>query len=194
MGKHFTKKEQTKFNNKREAEQKEKQIQEIVSLYKESIEIFPIFFQLIPPRAFGQKVKTIVGDYNWQKISKKVRESANYTCAYCGEYHPEKWGTDAHEEWDWDFETGTQKLKAIKCVCKKCHMTVHPGANNYFGRFSPEDIIENFCKINKREEDFFTSALTISRVYQSYLNQRDWKLEEDLAEKVKIEYLGIVEF
>lgn len=194
MKKHFTKKEQAEFNKKREAEQKEKQIQKIISCYKEIKEFYPIYFQLIPPRAFGQKVKTVVGDYTWQKISKKVREDANYTCAYCGEYHPEKWGTDAHEEWDWDFETGTQKLKAIKCVCKKCHMTVHPGANKYFDRFDFEDIIKNFCKINKCEEDFCANALKISRVYQNYLNQKDWKLEENLAKKVKIEYLGIVEF
>lgn len=194
MKKHYTKKEQAKFNKKREEEQREKQIQEIISCYKEIKEYYPIYFQLIPPRAFGQKVKTVVGDYTWQKISKKVREDANYTCAYCDEYHPEKWGTDAHEEWDWDFETGTQKLKAIKCVCKRCHMTVHPGANNYFGRFDFEDITKNFCKINNCEEDFCANALKISRVYQSYLNQRDWKLEEDLAKRVKIEYLGIVEF
>lgn len=186
MKKHFTQKEQTKFNEEKEAEQKRKQIEKIVSYYEEIKENYPIYFQLIPPRAFGQKIKTLIGDYNWQKISKKVREDANYTCAYCGEYHPEKWGTDAHEEWDWDFETGTQKLKSIKCVCKRCHMTVHPGANNYFGNFDIEDIVKNFCKINKCEEDFFDAALMISRFYQSYLNQKDWKLEEDLAKKVKI--------
>lgn len=156
-------------------------------------------FQFVPPSRFGKSLRSLM-PAEWRAISSKVRKDANYTCAYCGEqFEPDE--TDAHEEWDFAIETvdgkdmPIQKLKDIKCVCKKCHMTAHPGANAYFGAFENEEIIENYMNVNGITDVSEVEAdYRAARVVQKIDNYENWDFEKDVTKKVKEKYLGIIDF
>ena len=132
----------------------------------------------------------------WKKLSKTLRERANYTCAYCGEYHPEPYGTALHEEWEYEFEkidgkwNGTFKLKELKCVCKKCHNVCHPGAAAYFENREIERIIERYCKINNVSEDDAYDEFVMTKARRDMLakNISEWKLEDDILNKIEDKY------
>lgn len=166
-----------------------------IAYHFDNIKERKIYLQLIPRTAWNSNLRTLLGNGYWNLISAKVRKDANYTCAYCGEYHPEKYGTEAHEEWEWDLNNGIQKLKAIKCVCKKCHMTVHPGCNQVKGIFTDEEIRDNYAEINGiTDEKEVSLDFYAAKNYHILTSCFDWKIEEGLKDKIIEKYLSIVEF
>lgn len=151
-------------------------------------------FQWIPK--FNLAARTEMNSYYWNKLSKTLREKADYICAYCGERHPEPWGTALHEEWKYTVEKvddkliGTYHLKALKCVCKKCHNVCHPGAAGYFDGIDINDIIERYCKINKvnNEQAIEDFQITKARRDCYAINVDDWKLEDGILDKIENKY------
>lgn len=100
-----------------------------------------------------------MGDSAWSELSKKIRKEADYVCAYCGERHPEKWGTNAHEEWQYIVLESTKEicvyLRDIKCVCRECHDIVHPGVASMFREINTKKFMEvNSTDIPFRIADF----------------------------------------
>ena len=154
----------------------------------------PLPFQWIPK--FNLCARTTMTDWCWKKLSKALREKANYTCAYCGEQHPEPWGTALHEEWSYEFEKdnenmyGIFKLKELKCVCKKCHNVCHPGAAAYFENREIKEIIERYCKINNANEDDAYKEFIVTKAARDVAAKyvREWKLEDDILDKIKDKY------
>lgn len=154
-------------------------------------------FQWIPK--FNLAARTAMTDYYWQKLSKTLRERANYVCAYCGERHPESYGTALHEEWRYglnkvdDKWIGTFKLKTLKCVCKNCHNVCHPGAAAHFEGKAIDEVIERYCKINDVDEDKAYEEFLMTKIRRDMLakNVSEWKLEDDILDKIENEY-GVV--
>lgn len=95
-----------------------------------------------------------MGESAWNELSKKVRKEADYVCAYCGERHPEKYGTNAHEEWQYVISPPKKEievyLRDIKCVCRECHDIVHPGVASMFRPINTE----KFTRINSTDIPF----------------------------------------
>lgn len=148
-------------------------------------------FQWIPK--FNLAARTAMKGYYWDKLSKTLRERADYICAYCGERHPEAYGTALHEEWNYLVDenyNGTFELKSLKCVCKKCHNVCHPGAASYFEGKSVGEIIERYCKINDVDEDTAKIDYMLTRVYGAALAAQvnEWKLEDGILDKIENEY------
>lgn len=151
-------------------------------------------FQWIPK--FNLAARTAMKGYYWDKLSKTLRERADYVCAYCGERHPEAYGTALHEEWKYTVEEvgdkliGTYNLKSLKCVCKNCHNVCHPGAAAYFEGKSIGEVIERYCKINDVDEDTAKIDYMLTRVYGAALAARvnEWKLEDGILDKIENEY------
>lgn len=151
----------------------------------------PLPFQWIPK--FHLAARTAMTDYYWQKLSKTLRERADYICAYCGERHPESYGTALHEEWNYlvdENHNGTFELKSLKCVCKKCHNVCHPGASAFFGESDINEIIERYCKINDVDEDTAKIDYVLTKEYRDTLAKQvnEWKLEDDILDKIENEY------
>lgn len=151
-------------------------------------------FQWIPK--FNLAARTTMKGYYWDKLSKTLRERADYVCAYCGERHPEAYGTALHEEWEYTVEEvgdkliGTYHLKSLKCVCKNCHNVCHPGAAAYFEGKGVDEVIERYCKINDVDEDTAKIDYMLTRLYGSMLAAQvdEWKLEDDILDKIENEY------
>ena len=158
--------------------------------------IFKVDVDLIPRTAWGQNLRNgkVIRSSEWQQISKKVREDAGYKCAVCGEYHPEPYGTEAHEIWEWDSATGTQKLKDIICICDTCHLMIHPG---FCKKFYPERLREvtyRFMKLNEMTVEEFNQYQTLASLLHMVRSKQEWKLEDDLAAKVRKKYLNTIIF
>lgn len=188
MKKKLNSKERRKI--KREEEREKKKVEQVLkNAYSR-----PLPFQWIPK--FNLCARTAMTDWYWKKLSKTLREKANYTCAYCGEQHPEPWGTALHEEWEYEFEKidgkwkGIFKLKDLKCVCKKCHNVCHPGAAAHFENKEIEDIIKRYCEINNVNEDEAYEEFIMTKARRDVLakNISEWKLEDDILNKIKDKY------
>ena len=100
-----------------------------------------------------------MGDLAWNELSKRVRKEADYVCEYCGERHPEKYGTNAHEEWQYIVLKPEKKievyLRDIKCVCRECHDIVHPGVASMFRKVNTR----KFMEVNKNDVPFRAAML-----------------------------------
>jgi len=169
----------------------EKFIQEVEMDILEEAKNRPLPFQWIPK--FHLAARTAMTDYYWQKLSKTLRERADYVCAYCGERHPECYGTALHEEWNYlvdENHNGTFELKSLKCVCKKCHNVCHPGASAFFGETDINEIIERYCKINDVDEDTAKIDYVLTKEYRDTLATQvnEWKLEDGILDKIENEY------
>lgn len=168
-----------------------KLLQEIEKEMLEEAKSRPLPFQWIPK--FHLAARNAMSDYYWTKLSKTLRERADYVCAYCGERHPESYGTALHEEWNYlvdENNNGTFELKSLKCVCKKCHNVCHPGASAFFGESDIDEIIERYCKINKVDEDTAKVDYVLTKGYRDALATQvnEWKLEDGILDKIENEY------
>lgn len=150
-------------------------------------------FQWIPH--FGLAARTEMVKSDWDKLSKKVRQDANYVCEYCGEQHPEPWGTACHEEWEYSIEkvndewVGTYHLKALKCVCSKCHDVCHPGSTAFRGG-NIEEVFERYKRINEVDEKTLQYDFTATKLRRDALSRyvNRWELEDNILEKIKEQY------
>lgn len=175
-------------------EANKKLIQEVEMDMLEEAKSRPLPFQWIPK--FNLAARTAMKGYYWDKLSKTLRERADYVCAYCGERHPEAYGTALHEEWKYTVEEvddkliGTYHLKSLKCVCKNCHNVCHPGAASYFEGKGIDEVIERYCKINDVDEDTAKIDYMLTKEYRNTLAVQvdDWKLEDGILDKIENEY------
>lgn len=123
-----------------------------------------------------------MGDFAWNELSKKIRKDADYVCAYCGERHPEKYGTNAHEEWQYIVLESTKEicvcLKDIKCVCRECHDIVHPGVSSMFRKINTE----KFMRVNNSDVPFRIASIA------------DYKLKKMLPELEKEGYKVVFDY
>lgn len=190
MGKNSRQRRKARRRAEREVNEKQKLYKQILA--EADSRLLP--FQWIPK--FSLAARTAMKPYYWTKLSKKLREKADYVCAYCGESYPEPWGTALHEEWKYTVEKiddkliGTYHLKSLKCVCKKCHNVCHPGAAGYFDGIDINDIIERYCKINKVNDEQAIEDFQITKARRDYLAREvdDWKLEDGILNKIENEY------
>ena len=200
MGKNSRKRRRAKRRAAQiEAIREEEKKQEIKSNNEKLIEansrLLP--FQWIPK--FNLAARTAMSNYYWNRLSKTLRERADYVCAYCGERHPEPYGTALHEEWEYiikkvdDKWIGTFKLKTLKCVCKNCHNVCHPGAAAYFEGKGIDEVIERYCNVNNVDEDKAYEEFLVTKIRRDILakNVSEWKLEDDILDKIENEY-GVV--
>lgn len=157
----------------------------------EKLDHIKFAFCFIPKQNWGVKISTLVGDSKWREISKTYRQKQNYTCEYCGEYHPEPYGTDCHEVWGWNNIDMIQDLCELKCVCKRCHSIAHPGFAARQG-METEEIVATYARLNDLSFDDAERILT--ELY--YINEwlctlGKFELNKDAIAEVVEEQTGI---
>ena len=76
----------------------------------------------------GVNPRSMLDPVNWDKIRKDTYKKYNYKCAVCNETgleqgfnHP----VEAHEIWDYDFDTYTQYFEGMVALCPICHKIIH---------------------------------------------------------------------
>ena len=95
-----------------------------------------LFVDLIPDSCWFTNVRSCVGQRDWDRLRRMVYRRANDRCEACGAGRdPDvgKW-LEAHERWEYDEATRTQRLRRIVCLCSFCHEVTHYGLACVRGR------------------------------------------------------------
>lgn len=102
-----------------------------------------IDFELIPASSWCNNLRNILTRQQWTSISKNVRSNADGHCEICGRNVKM---LHAHETWEFDDDTHTQKLIQIRAVCPMCHSTIHIGRSAVLGKEIPA--LKWYVKLN----------------------------------------------
>jgi len=88
-----------------------------------------LFVDLIPESCWFTNVRSCTSQRDWDRLRRMVYRRAMDRCEACGAGRdPDvgKW-LEAHERWEYDETTRTQRLKRIVCLCSFCHEVTHYG-------------------------------------------------------------------
>lgn len=87
-----------------------------------------LFVDLIPSTCWFTNVRSCVHPKDWDRLRNYVYERVNYICECCN-IDTQKTNViiEAHERWDYNEETQTQKLVRIIALCHDCHQSTHMG-------------------------------------------------------------------
>ncbi len=86
----------------------------------------PLHMELIPEGTWYKNVRKEFSEEHWDLIRKHTYTEAGYVCQICGGVGPE-WPVECHERWEWNDNTGVQKLIGFIALCPKCHQVKHIG-------------------------------------------------------------------
>lgn len=81
-----------------------------------------------PKPLHGVNPRNMLNYQDWNMLRKETYKKYNYKCAICGDTgqnqgfgHP----VEAHEIWDYDFDTCTQYFEGLVALCPICHKVIH---------------------------------------------------------------------
>jgi hypothetical protein len=143
--------------------------------------LLPLQIELVPKTAFGENLRKLLTQNEWDKIRKAVYQRANYKCEICGEQgnkHP----VEAHEEWIY-HENGIQELAQIRALCPNCHLCKHVGfaiQNNQKAR-----VLSHLCKVNGLTLEQANEQIRQAFVIWSKRSLRQWQLDSKRINEVK---------
>ena len=86
--------------------------------------------ELVPPSQWGANLATSLRGARWDALREVTLRRAGYRCEVCAGAGPH----DAHEEWDYEDPSGTQRLVRLVALCAACHEVKHIGRAGVRGR------------------------------------------------------------
>ena len=111
--------------------------------------------------------------YVTDEIRKKVYSRINYTCECCfRNCIIDKVPIEAHERWDYDYNTHTQKLVRLIGLCKPCHLVTHFGFARISGK--EEETLEHLKKVRKFNLEELKEYIDIAYAIWLEKNQHTW--------------------
>lgn len=144
-----------------------------------------LFVDLVPSTCWFTNVRYCVDRTEWDRIRNFIYKRADYKCECCGiDTKINNIRLDAHERWDYNENTFTQKLVRLIALCFYCHQSTHIGLAGIIGKyqeaFNHLQKIRNFtdieCKIHI--DDAFTK--------HRYRSKIEWNLDLSLIENNNI--------
>lgn len=147
-----------------------------------------IYLSLIPKNIWYINLRTMLSVDEWNIISKRIRVEQEYTCFCCKVSLNELKSTKyfhAHEMWWFDDTKKIVDLKAILCVCWKCHESMHLGfasvKNNYKQAFG------HLMKVNKW--NYETANIYVESSFEKWSQNSniDWKFNISSFENILTE-------
>lgn len=152
--------------------------------------------ELVPFAMHGLNVRSRVDEDTWSQIARKAHylnaiafNMKRGKCEVCrgnGKRQGFKHSLEAHEEWDFDFNTGTQKLTRIRSLCPLCHKAVHIGFADKQGYGN--QVRAHMKKVNRWDFNQVESHIKLAKknvmalnkkgvfkIDLTYLNRRDYQ-------------------
>lgn len=84
-----------------------------------------LFVDLIPKTSFYRNARSFFSAKDWHKIRFYVYSRVNFICECCGKNTLQSSRIEAHERWEYDLTSKTQKLVRIVALCTECHLSTH---------------------------------------------------------------------
>jgi hypothetical protein len=137
--------------------------------------------ELVPSTAWNKSLYNILPVDDWSRIKSEIYAKEGHKCYVCGKAGEK---LEAHEFWEYDDRTRTQKLVGIHHLCDLCHKIKHLGfwLHTEDGRLRLKQqgltrnrLIEHFCKVNGcQTEDFLSAEKQAFRVWE-FRSKHEWK-------------------
>ena len=144
----------------------------------QEVNVLKLSIELVPSSCWGSNLKAKLKQSDWDKIRKAAYAKEDMHCHICGD---ECTRLNAHETWEFNEETHTQKLIDIIAVCGPCHNTIHFGRSINIGY--AEEAKEQYLKVNDCDESVLERELEQAKLdflRRSKIN--DWKLDVSFVE------------
>ena len=134
-----------------------------------------LYIDTLPRSAWGENVRTCVEPVDWDRIKNHVYKRVDRICEICNvdtKISPVR--IEAHERWEFNVQTNTQKLVRLVALCHWCHMVTHIG---YAGGTDEYDAtIEHFKKVRGFADEQECIESDTRRVRESLLGKWDLDL------------------
>ena len=138
-----------------------------------------LYVDLIPSSCWFTNVRYCVLPESWDKIRKLVYGRVGYKCECCDvNCIKEKIPIEAHERWEYDYTTHTQKLVRLVGLCKPCHQVTHYGLAKINGR--EKEAEEHLKKVRVFNEEELKEHIDIAWAIWNERNQYEWELDLSL--------------
>lgn len=132
-------------------------------------------FEVLPSGAWNNNLRTVFSKKAWDFIRKDAYDRAGNKCAICGRKVSR---LEAHERWEFNKTTCTQKLTDVIAVCNSCHTVIHIGRAQLLGL--EDRAIKHFQKVNDCDYQGYINALKKANEKCIELSTvSDWVLDLD---------------
>ena len=142
--------------------------------------------ELVPETAWGQNLRAVYTHKVWDRIRKSVYVRARHRCEICGYKHPKR-NPDCHEVWEWEEETGTQRLLGFIGLCKRCHGVKHFHRSLMTGQ--GEAMFEHLCAVNGLTHQEATDYINKELDAYQRRNAIEWTLDISVMRTGQINWL-----
>jgi len=132
-----------------------------------------LYIDMIPKTTYFKNVRSLFNDSDWNLIRHHIYERVNYKCECCGKKKMKY--LDAHERWEFNEETQTQKLVRIIALCKLCHAATHYGHSKRTKNI--EKINNHIKKINNYNDEELQEHINNSYALWKERNKIKWNLD-----------------
>jgi hypothetical protein len=107
--------------------------------------LYRLKIELVPERAWGNNLRALLTDAQWDAVRKDVYQKAHYRCQICsgvGTSHP----VECHELWQYEEQRHIQRLTGLQALCPLCHQCKHLGFADKVGNLPA--VLEHLCQVN----------------------------------------------
>lgn len=136
--------------------------------------LYRLKIELVPERAWGNNLRALLTEAQWNVVRKEVYRQAHYRCQICGgkgQEHP----VECHELWSYEEKHHIQRLDGLIALCPLCHQCKHLGFAEKIGNL--DAVLEHLRKVNGINERqcsaYVQWAYTQQRLRSGFLWQLD---------------------
>ena len=126
---------------------------------------------LIPRTSFFRNLRSLLKSGEWDTIRRAIYSNAGHKCEICGD----PGNMNCHEVWDYNDQSGVQKLVGLTCLCGECHEVHHIGLAQIRGR--EEQAILHMMKVNGVDRKTCENEIRGAFIQWKMRSSRLWKLE-----------------
>jgi hypothetical protein len=150
-----------------------------------------LFVDLIPTTCWFTNVRSCVHPRDWDRLRRYVYERVNYICECCN-IDTQKTNVilEAHERWDYNEETQTQKLVRIVALCHDCHQSTHMGLAGIKGKGI--EAREHIKKIRGFTEQDYKKHMSEATEIWKKRSMINWNLDLSLITSNNIKLANII--
>lgn len=135
--------------------------------------MYKLDFELVPDSCWYSNLRSILKPSMWDVVRRDAYARAEGRCMICN--RPVK-RLEAHEKWEYDEKTCTQKLVDVVAICHSCHSVIHIGRTQLLG--DEKKASDHFMKVNECSYSDYRKALGAANEKHRRLNSvAEWKLD-----------------
>jgi hypothetical protein len=136
--------------------------------------------ELVPNDMWYKNLRSPQSVHNWNELRSACYAASNHKCEICGDdgiAQGYRHSVECHEQWDYDFENGIQKLTGLICLCPNCHKVKHAGRSLINGELPL--VVLQLMWVNDISQDDAHDYIESAFYTLENLNSTEWK--QDLS-------------